>query len=133
MRALARNLLSGLRLFAFLPVEPTRFAPSARQAILLARLALGAWTALDRLEAKSGGELGWVTVQHVVAGGAPLGASLIPVAPRQPGAATAWATAVASALPFLVLLFAAVDHVASEAWHATGLALAWGAAVVHRA
>lgn len=129
--ALARNLFAGLRLFAFLPVEPRHFAPSARQVVLLAAVALGAWIGLDRLRFEAGAEIWWFSVQQVLAVGA-LAIALLLLLAQQSGASerpTEAATAVAAALPCLVLL----HSVAREWQFATWLVPVMGTAVLYRA
>lgn len=134
--ALARNLLAGLRLFAFLPVQPWHFAPSARQVVLLAAIALGAWIGLDRLWFGAGVEIWWFSVQQVVAVGALAIALLLLLAPQSAAAerSAASATAVAAALPFVVLLGVLLDSVAREPWRfAIWLVPLMSAVVLYRA
>lgn len=134
--ALARNLLAGLRLFAFLPVQPWHFAPSARQVVLLAAIALAAWIGLDRLWFGAGVEIWWFSVQQVVAVGALAIALLLLLAPQSAAAerSAASATAVAAALPFVVLLGVLLDSVAREPWRfAIWLVPVMSAVVLYRA
>src|SRR5262245_45160667 len=134
MRAFARNLLVGLRLFAFRPVDPSRFSPSARQAVLLAVTALGVWIALDRLPLADEVDIDWLVVQQVVAVAGLAAAVLVLLAPRNPGATVRWATGVAAASPFLVLLAMLLRYADLPEWLAPARVVAViGFAVLYRA
>jgi hypothetical protein len=111
--SLLRNLLAGLRLLAFLPVERRHFAPSPSQAVLLAAVALGVWIGLDRLQVEGAAEIDWFTVQQVVAVGALAIALLVLLAPGSVRGSE-WLTAIAATSPCLVGLWIALQYAADS-------------------
>lgn len=130
---LLRNLLGGLRLLAFLPLDAAHFVHSPREVLLLTLLAALIWVGYERV--LLGGEaffawygaaqLAWLAL--IVLG---LLVMLTPV--RQGTAALARsATAVAGALPFAVGIALAALHFSAESAFAAwvGYALATLAAV----
>jgi len=132
--AFARNLLAGLRLFAFLPVERRHFAPSPRQAVLLAAVALAVWIGLDRLQVDGAAEIDGFEALQAVAVGALATALFVLLAPRS--ASAELATAVAAASPFLVSIAVLVDSIEGDrpaSRFAAGILPAIGAAVLYRA
>lgn len=102
--ALPRNLWAGLRLTTFLPVNRGHFAPSARQAVLLAMIAVALWVGLDRLRVTGPAELVWYAVAGLLGIAAFGCAALLLLAPRAADASTRLSTAMAAASPFLVLI-----------------------------
>jgi hypothetical protein len=129
---LVRNLLAGVRLFAPLPVQRHHFAPAARQVVLLAAIALAAWIALDRLQVDGAAEIDWVTVQQVVAIGTLALTLLVLLAPASARTSDGL-TVVAAALPFLVLIWVALNPFVDEHPHAALLGILVSAVVVYRA
>ena len=132
---LIENLLAGLWLFEFVPVSRENFAPSARQAVWLAALALGAWVLLDRLRFDGDAEIAWFSVQQVLAVVTIVAALLILFAPRSAGSegSLMFATAIAAAAPYLVLLGAVLATIEDGGWVPSLVALGMAGVVIYRA
>lgn len=126
--ALPRNLLAGLRLVTFFPVGPRHFRPSARQTALLTLIAAGVWVFFERLQVEGEVAISWYAVAEIawLAAVATVLFLLLTSRLQTPDSSARLFTAVASTLPFLVLLgLLAAEATARLDWHEwTALVLA---------
>ncbi|HSL72792.1 MAG TPA: YcxB family protein, partial [Longimicrobiales bacterium] len=104
--ALADNLLAGLRLCTFLPVQAEHFRPSARQIALLIVVSLLAWLGLERVLMEGEVYLVWYSVAQMVWLVAVAVVSVLLLTPRAHSSETVarMFTALASAAPFVMLV-----------------------------
>ncbi|HZF27147.1 MAG TPA: C13 family peptidase [Steroidobacteraceae bacterium] len=127
------NCIGGLRLVAFRSVDANQFAPSARQALLFALIAVLLWIGFDRVVADDGAffssygllEVGWLALVAL--------ATFVLFTPTAYGVASLSRslTACASALPVLTLAALLLDYAAQDSRLArwVGLIVLAGAAI----
>ncbi len=109
--ALVRNLIGGLRLLLFLPVDSGHFTVSWRQGVVLALLSAALWAGLDRLSLAGGAQFSWYGVQQLAWLALVFTATTLFVLPRARPVRLEERlfTAAAAALPgFVIILFLAV-------------------------
>ncbi len=109
---LQHNLIGGLRLLAFLPVDERHFVPSLRQAVWLGALAGLVWLGFDTLTSSGDVKFAWNSVAQLSWLAVVVVCALLILSPagRSPDSAALALTAIAAALPGLFLVILPLLH-----------------------